>query len=55
MIGWTIAFLIIALIAALFGFTSIMGTSIAIAKVIFFIFIILFVLSFFFGRKPPVA
>lgn len=55
MIGWTITFLILALVAALFGFTSIVGTSLWIAKVIFFVFLVLFILSFFFGRKPPVA
>lgn len=55
MIGWTISFLIIALIAGLLGFTSIMGASMSIAKIIFFIFLVLFILSFFFGRKPPVV
>lgn len=45
MIGWAITFLIIALIAALLGFGAIAGTAIEFAKIIFFIAIILFVIS----------
>jgi len=56
MLSWAITFLVIALIAALLGFTSIMGTSIAIAKILFFVFLVLFVISLIMGRrKPPIA
>lgn len=56
MISWAITFLVIALIAALLGFTTIMGTSIAIAKILFFVFLVLFVISLIMGRRtPPVA
>jgi len=49
MISWTITFLIIAVIAALLGFTTIAGTAIGIAKIIFFIFLVLFVISLLAG------
>jgi uncharacterized membrane protein YtjA (UPF0391 family) len=49
MIGWVVTFLVVALIAGLLGFTGIAGASIEIAKIIFFIAIILFVVSLIFG------
>jgi uncharacterized membrane protein YtjA (UPF0391 family) len=42
-------FLVLGLIAALFGFTSIAGTSIAIAKVLFFIFLAIFAVMLILG------
>jgi uncharacterized membrane protein YtjA (UPF0391 family) len=42
MLKWAFAFLILGLIAALLGFTGVAGTSIAIAKVLFFIFMVIF-------------
>lgn len=56
MLTWTIAFFIIAIIAALFGFTGIAANAVAIARILFFIFIVLFLLSFLFGlvSRPPV-
>ena len=56
MISWAITFLVIALIAAVLGFTTIMGASIQIAKILFFVFLVLFVISLIMGRRtPPVA
>ncbi|MGB3271420.1 MAG: DUF1328 domain-containing protein [Xanthobacteraceae bacterium] len=49
MLGWVVTFLIIALVAGLLGFGGIAGVSIEIAKVIFFIAIILFVISLVMG------
>ncbi len=46
MLSWTIAFLVIALLAGILGFTGIARTATGIAKVLFFIFLILFLLSF---------
>jgi len=46
-------FLIIALIAGLFGFTSVFGTAMFAAKVLFFVFLVLFVLSLLFGSRTP--
>ena len=55
-ISWAVTFLIIALIAAVLGFGVLAGTAMEIAKILFFVFIVLFVLSFFVGgrRSPPV-
>jgi uncharacterized membrane protein YtjA (UPF0391 family) len=49
MLNWVVTFLVIALIAALLGFGGIAGLSIEIAKTIFFIALILFVVSLLFG------
>jgi uncharacterized membrane protein YtjA (UPF0391 family) len=49
MIGWAITFLIVALIAAALGFGGIAGTAVEIAKIIFFVAIILFVISAIIG------
>jgi len=51
MLRWAVFFLIIALIAALLGFGNIAGTAAGIAKILFFIFLVLFVLALFFGRR----
>jgi uncharacterized membrane protein YtjA (UPF0391 family) len=51
MLSYTITFLIVALLAAALGFTGIAGTAAGIAKVCFFIFLLLFLVSFFAGRR----
>ena len=56
MLYWAITFLVIALIAAVLGFGGIAGTAVGIAKLLFFVFLVLFVLALVFGRRtPPVA
>jgi uncharacterized membrane protein YtjA (UPF0391 family) len=45
MLGWALTFLIVALIAALLGFGGIAGFAVEIAKIIFFVAIILFAIS----------
>lgn len=52
MLTYAITFLVLALIAAILGFGVIAGTAATIAKVLFFIFLVLFVVSLFRGRKP---
>ncbi len=49
MLSWVITFLIIALIAAVLGFGGIAGAAVGIAKIIFFIAIILFLISLITG------
>lgn len=49
MLGWAIAFFVIALIAALFGFGGIAAGASSIAQILFFIFLVLFVISLIFG------
>lgn len=50
MIGWALTFLLIALIAAAFGFGGIAATSAGIAKLIFFVFVALFVITMIASR-----
>jgi uncharacterized membrane protein YtjA (UPF0391 family) len=45
MLNWALTFLIVALIAAVLGFGGIAGSAVEIAKLIFFVAIILFVIS----------
>ena len=49
MLRWAVIFLIIALVAALFGFGGIAGAAVGIAKILFFIFIVLFIISILIG------
>ena len=53
MLRWALVFLIVALIAAFFGFWRLEGLAMWIAKVLFFIFIILFLVSLILGRRVP--
>jgi uncharacterized membrane protein YtjA (UPF0391 family) len=45
MLSWVVTFLVIALIAGILGFGGIAGASIEIAKIIFFVAIVLFLVS----------
>jgi uncharacterized membrane protein YtjA (UPF0391 family) len=49
MLRWTAIFLIIAVVAAIFGFTNIAAGAAAIAKTIFFIFLVLVLVSAILG------
>lgn len=50
MLRYAIAFLVIALIAALFGFGGVAGISMDAARILFFVFVVLAVLTFLGGR-----
>ncbi len=50
---YSVVFLVIALIAAVFGFGFIASTAAGIAKILFFVFLILFIASFLMGRRAP--
>jgi uncharacterized membrane protein YtjA (UPF0391 family) len=58
MLGWALTFLVVALIAAVLGFGGIAGLSIEIAKIIFFVAVVLFLISAIIGlvrgRSPTV-
>ena len=45
MLGWALTFLVVAIIAAVFGFGGIASASAGIAQILFFIFVALFVLA----------
>jgi uncharacterized membrane protein YtjA (UPF0391 family) len=53
MLRWALLFLVVALIAALFGFTDVAGTSMVAAKILFFVFLVLFVISLLMGTRSP--
>jgi uncharacterized membrane protein YtjA (UPF0391 family) len=56
MLGWAVTFLIIALIAAVLGFGGVANVSIELAKIVFFVAIVLFAISAVIGlvrgREP---
>jgi len=57
MLSWALAFLVLALVAALFGFGGVAGTAMSAAQILFFVFLVLFLVSLVFGgvrRSPPI-
>jgi uncharacterized membrane protein YtjA (UPF0391 family) len=50
MLHYALVFLVLGLIAAILGFGGLAGTSIGIAKVLFFVFLVLFAVSLLVGR-----
>ncbi|MCC7335055.1 MAG: DUF1328 domain-containing protein [Pirellulaceae bacterium] len=53
MLGWALTFLVIALIAGVLGFGVIAGTAASVAKVLFFVFLVLFIIGLVMGRRGP--
>ena len=59
MLGLVVTLLIIALIAAVLGFGGIAGAAVGMAKIVFFVALVLFLISLIFGvtrgslRFPP--
>lgn len=49
MLRWSLGFFIIAILAALLGFGGIASSAAGIAKILFFIFLVLFAASFVVG------
>ena len=54
MLYWAMVFFIVALVAAVLGFGGIAGTAVGIAKILFFVFLVLFIVSLIAGgvRRP---
>jgi uncharacterized membrane protein YtjA (UPF0391 family) len=55
MLYWALVFLIVALVAAIFGFTGVYAAASGIAQILFFVFLVLFIISLFTGaftRRP---
>ncbi len=50
MLNWAVTFLIVALIAGVLGFGGIAGTATDMAKILFVISIVLFLISWLLGR-----
>lgn len=59
MLRWALVFLVLALIAAALGFGGLAATSAGIAKLLFWVFIIIFAISLIAGvatgKRPPVV
>jgi uncharacterized membrane protein YtjA (UPF0391 family) len=57
MLRWAIVFFIVAIIAAIFGFGGIAGAATDIARILFFIFLVVFLVALVWGlavgRRPP--
>jgi uncharacterized membrane protein YtjA (UPF0391 family) len=56
MLRWSILFLIVAIIAGVFGFGGIAAAATDIAKLLFVVFLALFLITLFVGRRrtsPP--
>jgi uncharacterized membrane protein YtjA (UPF0391 family) len=51
MLNWAVTFFVVAIVAAVLGFTRIAGSAIDIAKILFFVFLLLAVVSLIFGRR----
>ena len=49
MVAWALAFFIIAVLAAVFGFTGLAAASAGIAKILFFVFLAIFVVTLLAG------
>lgn len=55
MLGWALTFLIIALVAGVLGFGVVAGTAATVAKILFFVFLVLFIIGLVMGRRAPVV
>jgi uncharacterized membrane protein YtjA (UPF0391 family) len=55
MLHYALVFLVVALIAGVLGFGFIAGTAAYIAKILFIVFLVLFLISMFSGRGRPVV
>lgn len=53
MLNWALTFFIVALIAAALGFGGIAGEAAWVAKVLFVVFLVLFLFSLLTGRRVP--
>lgn len=50
LLDWTIIFLVLAIIAAVFGFGGLAQESAGIAKILFFVFIVIYIATFLMNR-----
>jgi uncharacterized membrane protein YtjA (UPF0391 family) len=53
MLRWAVMFLVVALVAALFGFGGVASVGIDAARILFFVFLVLFVISLVMGNRTP--
>ncbi|MGE5319020.1 MAG: DUF1328 domain-containing protein [Hyphomicrobiaceae bacterium] len=53
MFGWAITFLVVAIVAGIFGFAGVAGTVNWIAKILFVVGLVMFLVMLASGRRPP--
>jgi uncharacterized membrane protein YtjA (UPF0391 family) len=51
MLRWALAFAILALVAGVLGFGGLAGDFAYLAKILLFVFLVLFIVSLIFGRR----
>jgi len=51
MLHWSLMFLVLALIAAILGFGGLAGAAVGIAKVLFFVFLVVWLIAFLSNRR----
>ncbi|MBX9790285.1 MAG: DUF1328 domain-containing protein [Pirellulales bacterium] len=55
MLRYALIFLLIALVAGALGFWGLEGTAMWIARTLFLVFLVVFIISLVTGRRPPVG
>ena len=53
MFGWAITFLIVAIVSGVFGFAGVAGATAWIAKMLFIVGLVVFLMGLASGRRPP--
>ena len=51
MLYWALVFFVVAIVAAIFGFGGIAAGAVSIAKVLFFVFLVVFIISLALGLR----
>tara|TARA_R110002096_G_scaffold415614_1_gene617581 strand:- start:808 stop:975 length:168 start_codon:yes stop_codon:yes gene_type:complete len=55
MLTWALLFFIVSIVSGVLGFYAIAGTAALIAKILFFVFLIAFLIAIVRGRTRPIA
>lgn len=53
MLRWAILFLVLAIVAAIFGFGGVAAVATEAARLLFFAFLVLFIAALVLNRRPP--
>jgi len=55
MLNWALTFFVVAMVAALLGFGGLAGEMAGVAKILFLVFLVLFAVSYFTGRRGRIG
>jgi uncharacterized membrane protein YtjA (UPF0391 family) len=53
LLKWALIFFLVSLVAALFGFTSISVASADVARILFYVFLVIFLILLVLGMRAP--